>query len=154
MRVATAARGQARPVVSRNTFYFDKKYAFVASGNFRVEHGFVFFAILVGENMSVTHFLPQHLWFKRPLHTLSFSCARSAQRISVGISWMNQGVLGENRKRCHVSLTLGTRSITFDLLFLDSKKEDSENIALLVLFRTTRITLHCPIHGSSLSNYC
>ena len=38
--------------------------------------------------------------------------------------------------------------------FLDSIKEDFENIALSVLFRTTRITLHCPIHGSSLSNCC
>ena len=33
--------------------------------------------------------------------------------------------------------------------FLDSNREDIENIALLVLFRTTRITLHCPFHGSS-----
>ena len=38
--------------------------------------------------------------------------------------------------------------------FLDSNWEDIENIALLVLFRTTRITLHCPIRGSSPSNCC
>ena len=36
--------------------------------------------------------------------------------------------------------------------FLDSDREDIENIAFSVLFRATRITLHCPIHGSSLSN--
>ena len=32
--------------------------------------------------------------------------------------------------------------------------EDIKNIALSVLSRTTRITLHCPFHGSSASNYC
>ena len=37
---------------------------------------------------------------------------------------------------------------------LDSNREDIKNIALLVLFRTTRITLHCSFHGSSLSNCC
>ena len=35
---------------------------------------------------------------------------------------------------------------------LDSKGEDIENIALLVLFRITRIIPHCPFHGPSLSN--
>ena len=39
-------------------------------------------------------------------------------------------------------------------LFLDSNKEGILSIALLVLFRITRITLHCPFHGSSLSNCC
>ena len=34
---------------------------------------------------------------------------------------------------------------------LDSSGEDIENIALSELFRTTRITLHCPCHESSLS---
>ena len=34
------------------------------------------------------------------------------------------------------------------------KKKDSENIVLLVLFRTTRITPHYPIRGSSPSNFC
>ena len=38
--------------------------------------------------------------------------------------------------------------------FLDSKKEDIENIVLLVLFRTTRITPHYPTRGSSNSNLC
>ena len=36
-------------------------------------------------------------------------------------------------------------------LFLDSNKEDILSIALLELFRTTRTTLHCPFHESSLS---
>ena len=35
---------------------------------------------------------------------------------------------------------------------LDSSREDIENIALLELFRITRITLQCPIHESSLWN--
>ena len=35
---------------------------------------------------------------------------------------------------------------------VDSNREYIENIALSVLFRTTRTTLHCPIHGSSPSN--
>ena len=35
---------------------------------------------------------------------------------------------------------------------LDSHEEGILNIALLELFRTTRITLHCPFHESSLSN--
>ena len=38
--------------------------------------------------------------------------------------------------------------------FLDLNKEDSENIVLLVWFRTTRITPHYPIRGSSASNFC
>ena len=38
--------------------------------------------------------------------------------------------------------------------FLDSNEEDSENIVLLEKFRTTRITLHCPIRGSLPSNCC
>ena len=37
---------------------------------------------------------------------------------------------------------------------LDSKQEDNENIALLVNFCTTRITLHGPIRGPSPSNCC
>ena len=37
---------------------------------------------------------------------------------------------------------------------LIANREDIENIALSELFRTTRITLHCPIHGSSPSNCC
>ena len=37
--------------------------------------------------------------------------------------------------------------------FLDSNRQDIENIALSVLFRTTRPTLHCPIHGPSLPNF-
>ena len=37
---------------------------------------------------------------------------------------------------------------------LDSNWEDTENIVLLVLFRTTRRTLHCQVHGSSPSNFC
>ena len=46
-----------------------------------------------------------------------------------------------------------TRSVrTCSRSLLDSNREDIVNIALLVLFRTTRITLHCPFHGSSLSN--
>ena len=32
---------------------------------------------------------------------------------------------------------------------LDSSREDIESIALLELFRITRITLHCPFHESS-----
>ena len=35
---------------------------------------------------------------------------------------------------------------------LDSNKEGILSIALLELFRITRITLHCPFHESSLSN--
>ena len=37
--------------------------------------------------------------------------------------------------------------------FLDPNKEDSENIVLLVKFRTTRITSHYPNRGSSPSNF-
>ena len=36
--------------------------------------------------------------------------------------------------------------------FLDSNREDIENIALLVLFRIPRITLHCPFHESLFSH--
>ena len=38
--------------------------------------------------------------------------------------------------------------------FLDSNREDIENISLSVLFRTTPISLQCPIPRSSLSNCC
>ena len=48
---------------------------------------------------------------------------------------------------------------TFDWIkcirsLLDSNTEGIRSIALLELFRITRITLHCPLHESSLSNCC
>ena len=88
-----------------------------------------------------------------PWNALSVLQFCRAEQLEVAPSWWRSSglrkrpnAIGENFGWIHF---LSRDVHECNRQFLDSNKESILSVALSVLFRTTRITLHCPIHGSS-----